>query len=155
MFTIFDLRLLFFLLNSILDLNIYTMALNFTADSLRKKADTQLVSGEVLEIYRAIKGRIREAHHAARAHVVFDLPDTFRIETMSKKDTQIVVYSELIRKLEEENFEVRIEILPHDARLYISWPSLLDDEDRKNRTNLINRHLLREKTKKKFPTEDD
>jgi hypothetical protein len=123
--------------------------MDFSADSLRRKSSLILVRQEVTEIYKAIKGRILAAHNDGKCSIVFDLPDVFHIESMELKDIQLVVYSDIIEKLENDNFDVKIDIQPGGSQLLVSWPSTLDEDDRKRRTGIITRHLIRPKPPQK------
>lgn len=124
------------------------MQLDFSADTLRKKTSLQLIRQEVTALYKAVKGRILDAHNEGKCEIQFDLPDTFMVESLELKDIQLVVYSDLIERLENDDFQVEIDIQPSNSRLYVSWPSTLDTDDRRRRTSIITRHLKRPDVKK-------
>lgn len=123
--------------------------MNFSASVLRKKSNISYVKQEVDNIYRAVKGRMLDAHNAGQCKVEFDLPDTFYLENLERKDMQLVVYSDLIERLESEDYTVEIDIKPSNCRLYVSWPSELDEEERARRNRVLVRHLKRTEQPKK------
>ncbi len=123
--------------------------MNFSANALRKKSNITYVKQEVENIYRAIKGRILDAHNAGKCSIDFDLPDTFYLENLERKDMQLVVYTDILEKLESEDFEVKIDIKPANCRLFVAWPSELDEDERTRRHRMLVRHLKRPEPQKK------
>ena len=58
-----------------------------------------------------------------------------------KRDMQLVVYSAIIRNLEERGFRVEILLNESNAILYIRWDMRMKDKEIKEMEELINGHL--------------
>jgi hypothetical protein len=125
------------------------MALSFstskkyiTAGDLVKRSIIGPLKKEIDEIYADIQRTIMDSHARGESSIVYELPDTFETNSLEKKDIQLVIYSEVLEKLDESDFNVRAEIkLTGETFLYISWPCVLNEEERSRRARIISRHL--------------
>jgi hypothetical protein len=61
--------------------------------------------------------------------VVYDLPTTFVFPGLDKKDAQRIVYTAVIKSLQERGFEVRLLLNPERTALYIKWVTDLNSAE--------------------------
>lgn len=118
---------------------------DLTADDLLTLGPNRRLEKETDEIYKSIKHQIYSAHSMGNSEVVSELPDTFDIGSMQVKDIQLVVYSELIEKLENDGFTVFIDWdnSEHNTVLYVKWASSLSRPERARRAEIIAKHFLK------------
>jgi len=122
--------------------------MSFSAITLQKKTKNRAINDEVNTIYNAIKTKIRDANYEGKCSIEVDLPDTFCIETLELKDLQLVIYTDIIQRLEDDYFDVSIDLHPHDTRLFIKWTSAVDKTEMERRRQIIASHLYRGDVKK-------
>lgn len=117
------------------------MTSKITADYLIRQTAMGKLRRETDEIYRTLERMLLDENNSGHDHLVFELPDTFETDTLEKKDLQLIVYSDIIERLENANFNVEIAIKPTgDSVLHIRWPSSLSKLERDRRNAIIQRH---------------
>jgi hypothetical protein len=78
--------------------------------------------------------------------VPYDLPVSFNIPGLDKKDSQRIIYSALLKSLEHRKFEVRILLEGDKTTLYIAWMTDLDKVEVEAMNALIRaRRITRDK----------
>ena len=115
---------------------------NITADYLIRKTSIGKLRRETDEIYKSLIQTIIDANNAGQAEIYYELPDTFETNTLEKMDLQLVVYSDIVERLEKARFTVTLHIKPTgDTILHVKWPSILDKYERIRRSEIIAKHL--------------
>lgn len=92
--------------------------------------------GVVLDQLRLIDDKISHSEKTwGRNIVICDLPTDIVIPGLEKRDSQRIIYSEIINSLQNRGFDVRIFICESRTRLFVAWTSDLskDDEERMNK----------------------
>ena len=113
-----------------------------TAHNLFKKTGVRVLIEQTDEIFKTILAKINDRHVMGASSLEFDLPDTFS-GPFERDESQLYVYSELIKKIEERGFKVELYMDNKNSKLTISWPSLFDEKDKVRMRNIIKSHLCR------------
>lgn len=117
------------------------MALDISAETLYRKSNLSVVNTQIDEIYKTIRHKIHEAHQVGAAEIYFDLPDTFQAGNLEPADIQLIVYSRLIEKIENQGLKVWLIKDDNGSMLHIKWPSVLDPAEKKRMKEIIIKHL--------------
>jgi hypothetical protein len=113
-----------------------------TYETLRAKSKRQIIKTICDDLVKIIDAGIASSHDNGFNIYRAELPTVFNIVGVSMKDAQIIVYSELLQIYIDKGLEVRIEIADGSTYLHINWQIGMTTEERKERLNLINAHLL-------------
>lgn len=102
--------------------------------SLRKFDMVQMAREQCI----GINGLISETNKLNKNKCVYKLPKDFKIPNVSIEDQQTFIYSELIEKLQDAGYTVKIDIdNPAETDLYISWAKSEEDAERDRRKKKI------------------
>ena len=113
-----------------------------TAKLLLERTNRVYVDNIVADLVRTIDTHIATQHAAGFNSIEYELPVVFQINNMSKRDAQIMVYSDLLHIYRDpepqgKGFEdVRIVLGPR-ASLRIGWLNGMDGDERKKRLTYI------------------
>lgn len=117
------------------------MAAKITADFLIRQTAMGKLRRETDEIYKTLERMLVDENNSGHSEIIFELPDVFETNSLEKKDLQLIVYSDIIERLESAGFNVEIVIRPSgDSVLHIRWPSSLSKLERDRRNEIIQRH---------------
>ena len=112
-----------------------------TANYLIRNTAMGKLRRETDDIYKSIESKLLEASYNGHSDLDYDLPDTFETNTLELKDLQLVVYSDIIDRLDHSGFSVELTMRPNGCLLHISWPAGLSKPERRRRTDLIKSHI--------------
>jgi len=117
---------------------------SITASYLYKKTNINTLKNILFECITTIDDKLKAAHDNGLNMIKYELPTEFPINNMDKKDSQIFVYSEIIKtyKLSEQlggkGFEhVFIAKEGNSNFIIIKWLNGMDEEERKDRLDII------------------
>lgn len=68
----------------------------------------------------------RHTKQWGRNVVTYELPSVFTNTGLSRKQTQLIIYSQIIRSLKDRGFEVRIAINADHTVLFVVWVTEVD-----------------------------
>ncbi len=118
-----------------------------TITELFAKSNGKVINDIVKEQVRLIDSSILLAHSSGLNQISYTLPTNFVINNMDKSDTQVLVYSELLKiyttpEPQGKGFkDVKISI-GNTSVLYIRWVNGLDNYERTDRKNLIKKFMI-------------
>lgn len=128
--------------------------MSVTASSLSKSgARGKELSGVIRNQLDIIYEKCRRHERTWGKNVVaHDLPCNFVMPGLSKKDAQRIVYSAIIRDLEEREFEVGLVLgnNPERTTIYISWVTDLKTDEIEAMNKIIRSHVLTKQKLKDF-----
>ena len=115
-------------------------------ESLYKKSYNKDISYLVNELYRSVKDKIYEANRSGAAEIFFPLPDNLQAGQLEPDEVQLLVYTDLIEKIEESRLKVSIIISDgkngkKDTILHVKWPAMLDKREKDRRVRLLAKHI--------------
>jgi|SRR5581483_1696963 len=118
------------------------MSSDISIHNLYKRQNLPAIHREINEIFETIAMRIHEEHTAGRSELKYDLPDTFAIDNYELADLQLIIYSALIKKIEDKGLTVKYgSNKDRTSYLRIRWPSILDPSEKEKMKNIIFAHL--------------
>ena len=116
--------------------------MDISAESLYRKSNIGAINHEIDDIYKAIKVKITLAHQMGQAGTSYDLPDNFAIGSMEPADSQLIIYSRLIERIEQQGLKVTLTMdQVKGSSLHISWSSHLDPGEKERMRNIIVKHI--------------
>lgn len=92
------------------------------------------------DILRRINHELLIAHKEGKHNIITSIPITYTIPNMSNKDSQRVIWSNIIDVLNSKNYRTWISPNKDVCRMKITWISSEDEVDIKYQTNLIAKH---------------
>ena len=96
--------------------------MNITADRLRGDwTKTRFVDKCVKDIMLAIQERIMDAHRESRTAITFGAPVNFNVPEMSNKDASIIIYYDILQKLQKQGFDASLEMSTSETSFIIKW----------------------------------
>jgi len=116
---------------------------NLTADSLYKKSSTQAVIKLIEDHVIAIKDKIKDANRNGISSITYTLPSVISMPNISGEDARIVLYSQLITKLEEDGFTANIIDKIDDYKLIVSWRSEIDPAEMEQMRKIVQSHIIK------------
>jgi hypothetical protein len=123
--------------------------MDISAETLYRKSNIGAINHEIEEIYKAIKVKISLAHQMGHSGTSFELPDNFSVGNMEPADCQLIIYSKLIEKVEQQGLSVKLAMdQKKGSSLEISWPSHLDPAEKARMRKIILSHLKQPDAKK-------
>ncbi len=92
------------------------------ANSLKKrdKSYSELVK-EANTILSYINDQILIAHSGGKQQMVVQLPNLLKVDGFSNRESQLFVYSSILKLLEEKHYRVRIKIDQKVSSIIIVW----------------------------------
>jgi hypothetical protein len=94
----------------------------------------------ITEIVRRINQELILAHREGKHFIITSIPITFSISNMFNKDSQRVIWSNVIEELRSKNYRVWISPSNETCRIKITWVSPEDENDIQNQMNIIAKH---------------
>lgn len=119
--------------------------MNITPDDLDKEINKTELNRRVKTELDAIEFKITNAHANKRSDIIHELPVNFDIPGMTRKDAQLVIYTDIIEHLIERKWKVQIKIESEKTILRISWVSALNEKDTKRRKELLVKYMVKQK----------
>ena len=118
--------------------------MDISASDLHRKSGIGQINSEIIDILKAIKYKIIDAHTNGFCEIDFELPDIFSVNSMDLGDLQTIIYSRVIEKLEEKDFNVKLRVKGSSSyTLNIRWRSLLDPAEKEHMKAVIISHLTK------------
>jgi len=128
--------------------------MSVTASSLSKSgARGKELSGVIRNQLDVIYGKCKRHERTWGKNIVsHELPCNFVMPGLSKKDAQRIVYSAIIRDLEQNEFEVGLVLgdKPEKSTIYVSWVTDLKTNEIDVMNRVIRSHLLSKQKLKEF-----
>lgn len=109
---------------------------NLRNNNLQKRNLKEVIT----EIIKRISQELIEAHRSGAHDIITQIPITFSIPNMSNKDSQRVVWANIIDELIAKSYRVWIAPSKNVCRLKITWMSPADESEEKYQMNLIATH---------------
>jgi hypothetical protein len=82
--------------------------------------------------------------------VEHELPTTFVINGISKRDTQRIIYSFILNNIKDAGYDVKILMQPTTTKLFIAWNVSFDEEELKTMNMVIAKASIDIKEVKEF-----
>ena len=77
-----------------------------------------------------------------RSYIVnYNLPDNFNVGNLEPQDAQLLIYTDIIEKLESHGLLVTIIVRSREKILHVRWPTKLDNAERERRKNFLKKHV--------------
>jgi hypothetical protein len=111
----------------------------FHASELYKSSQQGKLQSHIEEIGKAIDDKIIDANKSGECEVVYPLPEYFDIQSLSRQDIQLVIYSRLIENFEKRGFDVSL--TTNKPHLRVKWTNMLDDDEKERMKHIIKRHI--------------
>ena len=113
--------------------------MSVTYASLSSKSPVAELQSYCQALVHEIDDRLKMASVKGETYIKFELPNTFPKSRLSKIDSQIWMYSEIINIYNKRGFNDNIHITSTDGKLWliISWLRGLDAEERAAREAII------------------
>lgn len=94
------------------------------------------------EVVRRISQELISAHKEGRHHIITNIPITYNIPHLSNKDSQRIIWSNIIETIISKNYRIWISPGKDICRIKITWMSPEDETDIKTQMNLIAKHTM-------------
>lgn len=92
------------------------------ANSLKKRDKSYIdLVKEANTILSYINDQILIAHSRGKQQMVVQLPNLLKVDGFSNRESQLLVYSSILKLLEEKNYRVRIRIDKMASSIIIVW----------------------------------
>jgi len=118
-----------------------------TLASLHAKSNRPAVKAVVNDITRLIDAQISTQHAAGFSIAEIELPANFDINGLSRYDSQVLIYSELIKIYQAKGWDsedIGLRSLPGDRMTFsIRWLNGMDADERSERLDIIKQHMLK------------
>lgn len=129
----------------------YNVERGLTLSKINQKAPKHLIEQIIRDHIKEIDVKIKAAVNTGNIGIEYELPVNFvdLRDKLSKKDAQILIWSEILRLLVTSEADggkgfdnAVIDISPNGdkAVIYVKWQHVIDDEERRIRTNYIKGH---------------
>ena len=118
----------------------YMSRLGITAEYLRRNSNRDIIRSQCDDLVKVIDAKILSAHQSGFSATVFELPITFDINGLSRQDSQIMVYSELLRiyKIDKGFANTFLEFQSQSVvHLRIEWLNGMSEQERDQRKKEI------------------
>lgn len=107
-----------------------------------RSVNSRAIKDTVSEIYKSISHEISAAHNNGLPELLYKLPDVLDVANLEPADAQLVIYSQLIERIEAKELIVSLRRLPDGvSALRIRWPSILDKTERARMNKIIIDHI--------------
>ena len=94
----------------------------------------------ITDIIRRINQELKIAHREGKHFIITTIPITFEIPNMSNKDSQRVIWANIIDELNAKHYRTWICPQKNKCRIKITWMSPDDESEVKHQINLIIKH---------------
>jgi hypothetical protein len=94
----------------------------------------------ITDIIRRINQELIIAHREGKHCIITNIPITFSISNMTNKDSQRVVWSNIIDELKSKSYRIWINPNSNICNVKITWMSPTDESDIENQIKLIVKH---------------
>lgn len=112
------------------------------AEDLYKRSNLRVIDETIEDIWRSIVNKVHDANSNGISEIEYELPEIFSLGNLEPKDSQIIVYADLLERLDERNLKTTlIPMRGGSAKLLIKWPSIMDPKEKERRMNIIKKHL--------------
>jgi hypothetical protein len=108
-------------------------------NSLQKRQLKEIIT----DIIRRISQELIVAHREGKHSIMTNIPITFTIPNMSNKDSQRVVWSNIIDELKSKSYRIWISPSKNTCNVKITWMSPDDENEIKTQMKLIIKHTKR------------
>lgn len=108
---------------------------------INRPIQTKQIKEYVITILQSLFEEIAQAYKEGKSFIITDIPIMFDIPNMKNKNSQRVVLSEIIKSLKIKNYRVYVDLNKDYCRLKITWLSEEDENNIKNQTELIKKHI--------------
>ena len=127
--------------NNISDkINITTDALVHSNNLRNNNLQRRQLKEAITDIIRRISQELILAHREGKHFIITSIPITFSISNMSNKDSQRIIWSNVIEELTSKNYRIWISPSSETCRIKITWVSPEDENDIQNQMNIIAKH---------------
>lgn len=121
-----------------------------TTGLLFQKSNRNTLKIMVDDHVRMIDAEILAAHSSGFPEIEYELPINLIINNMDQEDSQIIMYSELIKTYKDKGFEhVYIDLQHNKTYLHIQWINGMSNEEREERKDVIKQSIWADKRAKK------
>ena len=107
----------------------------------RSSEQKELLKKTINEILRSLMDDINTAKKSYRTNVKTTFPITFSIPGLSNKDAQRIVWSSLIKEINEKNYRIKIKPSKDKCVVQITWISSEEETIIRDQMNLIASHV--------------
>ncbi len=112
------------------------------AEILKKSSEQrEILKKTTIDILRSLMDDIMRAKQGYKNFVVTSVPITYQIPGLSNKDAQRIVWSNLIKELNEKNYRVRLHPTKDKCKIKITWISREEESVIQEQLNLIASHV--------------
>lgn len=91
------------------------------------------------EIHTSITDKLIDSSKAGLNYAIYDLPRHNFVDSINKADLEIIIFSELISRLEKKGLKVIYD--PSKYKIKIIWPATIDSNEIGRRKKIITEHL--------------
>ena len=105
-------------------------------NNLQKRHLTETITN----IVRRINQELKVAHREGKHYIITTIPITFEIPNMSNKDSQRVVWANVIDEIIAKHYRIWISPQKNICRIKITWMSPEDESEVRHQINLIIKH---------------
>lgn len=117
------------------------MANDISIENLYKRSYVKAVEITSNEIYKSVADKIKEAAKNGMCEIFYNLPDNFNVGNLEPQDAQLLIYTDIIEKLEVHGLSVTIIVKGREKTLHVRWPTKLDNAERERRTKFLKKHV--------------
>jgi len=115
----------------------------FNADELYKKTTDSQLTDLIKSNEKTIDDLIINNNENGLNRAEYQLPDTFTISLMEKKDIQLVLYTRLIEIYEARGFTVLISVANDITKIIIKWKNSINPDEKRKLLRIFNSHLVK------------
>ena len=95
-----------------------------TANELKKHdKDFINLSKQANTILSHLSESIHTAHSDGKMAVAFKVPNFLQVDGFSNKDSQLYIFTAILKHLEEKNYRARIQIEKEESVIFVTWKS--------------------------------
>lgn len=94
------------------------------------------------ELLCGIAGNIDEARLMEKSGTLIEMPSVVKVNGLSNKDTQRLIYASLVRALEKKNYTVSILFAKSDCYFCVKWHALMDTKTMETCRQIIDSHVI-------------
>jgi hypothetical protein len=105
-------------------------------NSLQKRQLKEIIT----DIIKRISQELISAHREGKHLIITNIPITYSISNMTNKDSQRVIWSNIIDELKSKSYRVWISPNSNTCNVKITWMSDDDESDIENQLQLIVKH---------------
>lgn len=114
---------------------------DISIESLYKRSYVKSIEITSNEIYKSVADKIKEAAKNGMCEIHYHLPDNFNVGNLEPQDAQLLIYTDIIEKLEVHGLLVSIIVRNKEKILHVKWPTKLDNAERERRKNFLKKHI--------------